>query len=35
VRIEDTAINGGVPGPIYRQLRARFETLVEQELEPL
>jgi branched-subunit amino acid aminotransferase/4-amino-4-deoxychorismate lyase len=35
VRIEDMPINGGLPGPIYRQLHARFEALAAQEMEPL
>ncbi len=35
VQIGEAVIGGGVPGPIYRALRERYDALVERELEPL
>jgi len=35
VQIEAAPVGGGVPGPIYRQLRAHYEAVVERELESL
>ena len=35
VQIDSTPIGGGRPGPYYLALRARYDALVEQELEPL
>ncbi len=35
VQIGETTINGGVPGPVYRALKARYDAVVQRELEPL
>jgi branched-subunit amino acid aminotransferase/4-amino-4-deoxychorismate lyase len=35
VRVDATVVGQGVPGPLTRELRARFDALVERELEPV
>jgi len=35
VRIDDTTIGSGRPGPVTRELGCRFDALVEREAEPL
>ena len=35
VRVDQVQIGNGRPGPVTRELRRRFDELVEREAEPL